>query len=137
MSLIDLHLLLRSTQNWKKFTFLDNLRTITQEGNMRTRQMTQKLPIQTSQHTILETRHPEVTKHLYYVSFPCRSQILILLGSRSCTIIAASFYFFITSWFPNLLKCSSKRTFCFAVLFLSFSEGILNVHKVCSTNIDI
>ena len=34
MSLIDLHFLLRSAQNCKKCTLLDNLRTITQEGNM-------------------------------------------------------------------------------------------------------
>ena len=32
--------LLRSAQNCKKCNFLDNLRTITQEGNMETRQMT-------------------------------------------------------------------------------------------------
>ena len=39
MSLIDLDFLLRSTQNYKKCTFVDNLRNITQEGNMGTRQM--------------------------------------------------------------------------------------------------
>ena len=32
--------LLRSAQNCKKCTFLDNLRTITQKGNVETRQMT-------------------------------------------------------------------------------------------------
>ena len=40
MPLIDLHFLLGSAQNCKKCTFLDNLRTITQEGNMGVRQMT-------------------------------------------------------------------------------------------------
>ena len=59
-----------SAQNCKKFTFLDNLRTITQERNMETRQMTpqmtsQKLPIPTAHHTFLENRHPEVAKNLY------------------------------------------------------------------------
>ena len=29
-----------SAQNWEKYTFLDNLRTITQEENMETKQMT-------------------------------------------------------------------------------------------------
>ena len=36
----DLHFLLRLAQNSKKCTFLDNLRTITQEGNTEIRQMT-------------------------------------------------------------------------------------------------
>ena len=38
--LIDLGFLLRSSQNSKNCTFLDNLRTITWESNMETRQMT-------------------------------------------------------------------------------------------------
>ena len=40
MALTDLGFLLRSAQNCKKCTFLDNLWTITQEGNMETYQMT-------------------------------------------------------------------------------------------------
>ena len=32
------------------------------------------LPIQTANHTFLENKHPEVTKNLYYVSFPKESQ---------------------------------------------------------------
>ena len=36
----DLDFLLSSAQNYKKCTFLDNLQTITQIGNMETRQMT-------------------------------------------------------------------------------------------------
>ena len=36
----DLGFLLKSAQNYKKCTFLDNLRNITQEGNMKTRQVT-------------------------------------------------------------------------------------------------
>ena len=39
-TLTDLGFLLRSAQNCKKSTFLDNLATITQEGNTETRQMT-------------------------------------------------------------------------------------------------
>ena len=98
--------------------FLDNLKTITQEGNMETRQMTpffsstfsaltvcnihflfensqnlfwcgppfgpfwsvkylnfgQKLPIQPTHHTFLESRHPDVTKNPYYVLSPEWSQ---------------------------------------------------------------
>ena len=38
--LTDLVFLLRSAQNCKQFTFLGNLSTITQEGNMGTRRMT-------------------------------------------------------------------------------------------------
>ena len=38
--LIGLGFLLRSGQNCKRYTILDNLRTITQEENMETRQMT-------------------------------------------------------------------------------------------------
>ena len=38
-ALIDLDLLLRLAQNCKKYTFLDNLRTIIQEGNMEIRQL--------------------------------------------------------------------------------------------------
>ena len=38
--MIDLDFLLRSAQKFQKCTFLGNLRTITQEGNMETRQMT-------------------------------------------------------------------------------------------------
>ena len=121
--------MLRSAQNCKKCTFLDNLRTKTQEGNMGTWQMTpfflstfsdlfvifipkfentqnsflcdppfapfwsvntsifsHKLPIQTAHHTFLESRHPEVTKNLYYVLSTRRSQIPIFLGSSSWTI---------------------------------------------------
>ena len=40
IALIDLNFLLRSAQNCKKKTFLDNLGTKTQERNMETRQMT-------------------------------------------------------------------------------------------------
>ena len=40
IALTDLDLLLRSVQNCKKCTFLDNARAIAQEGNMETRQMT-------------------------------------------------------------------------------------------------
>ena len=36
----DLDFSLTSAQNCMKYTFLDNLRVITQEGNMETRQMT-------------------------------------------------------------------------------------------------
>ena len=36
----------------------------------------QKLPIQTTNHTFLESRHPEVTKNPYYVLFPEWSQKL-------------------------------------------------------------
>ena len=39
IALIDLDFLLDLVQNYKKWTFLDNLRTTTQEGNMKTRQM--------------------------------------------------------------------------------------------------
>ena len=39
IALTDLDLLLGSAQNCKKCTFLDNLRTITQEGKMESRQM--------------------------------------------------------------------------------------------------
>ena len=49
----------------KKWTSLDNLRTITQEGNMETRQ---KLLIQTAHHTFLKNRHPEVTKNPHILS---------------------------------------------------------------------
>ena len=100
----------------QKMHFLDNLKTITQEENMETRQMTlffsstfsdltvcnihfwiwkyskfifmwsplwfilvckipPRLPIQTAHHTFLESRHPEVTKNLYYALFIRRSQI--------------------------------------------------------------
>ena len=111
----DVDFMLRSAQNCKKYTFLDNLQTITQEGNMETRQMTpfflatfstlnvcnihfflfensqnpfwcdprfgpswsvkylnfgQKLPIRTTHHTFLESRHPEVTNNPYHVLPP-------------------------------------------------------------------
>ena len=36
-----------------------------------------KLPIWTTHHTFLESTHPEVTKNLYYVLSPRRSQIPI------------------------------------------------------------
>ena len=36
----------------------------------------QKLPNWTAHHTFLESRHPEVTKNLYYVLSTCQSQIL-------------------------------------------------------------
>ena len=112
IALTDLDFLLRSAQNCKKCTFLDKLQTITQEGNMETRQVIpffsstfsaltvcntflylkivkihfhvvpppfgpfwsvkylnfgQKLPIRTSHHNFLESRHPEVTKNRNYV----------------------------------------------------------------------
>ena len=40
IGLTDLGFLLKSAQNCKKCTFLDKLRAITQEGNLKTRQMT-------------------------------------------------------------------------------------------------
>ena len=40
MIIIDFDFLLRSAQNCKKCTFSDNFRTVTQEGNMETRQIT-------------------------------------------------------------------------------------------------
>ena len=112
----------------KKCTFLDNLRTATQEGNMENRQINpffsstvsaltvcnihfciwkyskfifmwsplcsilvckipqffgQKLPIQTAHHIFLESRHPEVTKNLYYVCPPAGAKNLCyVLSSR-------------------------------------------------------
>ena len=45
----------------------------------------QKLLIQTAHQTFLESRHPEVTKNLYYVLSTRRSQIPIFLGSSSWT----------------------------------------------------
>ena len=39
-----------------------------------------------SSYTFLESRHPEVTKNLYYVLSTHQSQILIFLGSRWWTI---------------------------------------------------
>ena len=39
IALTDVRFLLRSAQIRKKYTFLDNLRTVTQEGDMKTRQM--------------------------------------------------------------------------------------------------
>ena len=117
--------LLTLEQNYKKRTFLYNLMTITQEGNMKTRRMISfffiyffdsncllhsflylkmikihfmcslfgpfwsvkclnfgvKLPIQTSNHTFLESRHPEVSKDTYFVLLPEGSQ-----GINSWTI---------------------------------------------------
>ena len=110
--------MLKSAQSCKKFTFLESLRTITQEGNMKTIQITsffhllfplelfvtfifvfensqnsfscgppfrpfwsvrylnfeRKLPIWTTHHTFLESRHPGVTKNPYYVFSPKGSQ---------------------------------------------------------------
>ena len=40
MALTDLDFLLKSAQNCKKCTFLDKLRAINQERNLKTRQMT-------------------------------------------------------------------------------------------------
>ena len=40
ITLTELGFLLRLAQNCQKYTFLDKLRTITQEGNVETRQMT-------------------------------------------------------------------------------------------------
>ena len=91
----DSGFLLRSAQNFKKCFFLENLRTITQEGNMEARHMIllfscgpfvgpfwpvkylhfgQELLIRTTQHTFLENRHHEVTKNPYHVLFPEGSQ---------------------------------------------------------------
>ena len=120
IALIDLDFLLRSGQNCKKCTFLDNLQTMSQEGNLKTKQMTsffssifyalfvtlnfvfenrqnsfwcgpplgpfcsvqylnfgKKLPIQTTHHTFLESKHPEVTKNPYYVLSPEWSQKMV------------------------------------------------------------
>ena len=102
MALTDLRFFLKSAQNCKKCTFLDNLRTITQEGNMETRQMTSFFHLrfllqlfvtfifvfENSQNSFscappfspfwsvkyLNFRHPEVTKNPYYVLPPERSQ---------------------------------------------------------------
>ena len=40
---------------------------------------------QAAHHEFLESRHPEVTKNLYYVFSTCRSQIPIFLGPSSWT----------------------------------------------------
>ena len=47
----------------------------------------QKLLIWTGHHTFPESRHPEVTKNLYYVLSTRQSQILNFLGSSSWTIL--------------------------------------------------
>ena len=46
----------------------------------------QKLLIPTAHHTFLESRHPKVTKNLYYILSTRRSQISIFLGSSSWAI---------------------------------------------------
>ena len=144
----------------QKMHFLDNWRTITQEGSMETRQMTlffsstfsnlfvifisefenaqnsfscgppplvhsglrntsifgQQLPIQTAHHTFLESRHPEVTKNLYYVLCSGWSQIPIFLGSSSWTIyfIPKNRYSLCTALFltptTNSIKSSKMET---------------------------
>ena len=43
----------------------------------------QKLAIWTAHHTFLESRHPEVTKNLYYVLSTRRGQTPIVLGFSS------------------------------------------------------
>ena len=47
----------------------------------------QELLIWTAHHTFPESRHPEVTKNLYYVLFTRWSNIPIFLGSSSWTIL--------------------------------------------------
>ena len=73
---------------------MDSLWTITPKGNMETKQMTlppppfphffhlnfgQTQPIRATHHTLLESRHPEVTKNPYYALFPEGSQKSISL----------------------------------------------------------
>ena len=76
----------------------------------------QQLPIQTAHHTFLESRHPEVTKNLYYVLFSGWSQIPIFLGSSSWTIyfIPKNRYSLCTALFltptTNRIKSSKMET---------------------------
>ena len=42
----------------------------------------EKLPTGAAYHTFLESRHPEITKNLYYILSTGWSQMLIFLGSR-------------------------------------------------------
>ena len=78
-----LSFLLRSAQNCRKCTSLDNLRVITQEGSMGTFSLfwsvkylnfDQKLPIWTTNHIFLESRQSEVTKNPYFVLSPKGNQ---------------------------------------------------------------
>ena len=57
----------------------------------------QKLPIRTANHTFLESRHPEVTKNLYYVLSTHQRQIPSFLG---CSLWAIDFVLIL---FPCLL----------------------------------
>ena len=76
----------------------------------------QQLPIQTAHHTFLESRHPEVTKNLYYVLYSGWSQIPIFLGSSSWTIyfIPKNRYSLCTALFltptTNSIKSSKMET---------------------------
>ena len=56
-------------------------------------QFGQKLPIRTAHHSFLESKHPEVTKNLYYVLSTRQSQIPIFLGSSSWTIFIVIIFF--------------------------------------------
>ena len=75
----------------------------------------QKLPIWTTHHSFLQSRRPEVTKHLYYVLSIHRTQIIIFLGSSSWTKPHAI-------CLPNL-SSNLPKDLIFPVL--PFSDGFL------------
>ena len=56
-----------------------------------------KLPIQTAQHTFLESRHPEVTKGPYYVLF-ARRKIYIFLRAPAHVLSRFSFTTILPAW---------------------------------------
>ena len=134
--LLELDFFLRSAQNCKRCIFLDNLRTISQKGNIETRQMTPlfsspfsnltvcnihfwKQPIETVHHTFLGSRHPDVTKNLYVLSTH-RSQIPIFYApahgliwwdsENECVVLCYGF---------NLLWSNAELYYGFIMLWIN------------------
>ena len=154
ISSIDLNILLWSAQNCKNYLFSDNLKTITPDGNIKTRQITpffiyfsrsncnihfwiwkySKLlscgppfgPFWSVKYLNFwpkatdldrspyfpESRHPEVTKNLYYVLPTCQNQILIFFRLQLMGYIGISsfsaFVLFIINWTMTSSYCQTS-----------------------------
>ena len=78
-------------------------------------------------HNFIESRHPEVTKNLYYALSTSRSQILIFWGSSSWTNCVKNNHWFEFLWFflASFLKLITRK-------YKLLSKALVNVGKFCN-----
>ena len=111
---------------WKYLQFIFKFITSVHSGLENTSIFWQKLLIWTVHHTFPESRHPEVTKKLYYVLFTRWRKIPIFLGFSSWTILEVEENFIYSFLLFYYVFGDKKNKLLRALLTCTFIRLLLN-----------